>query len=130
MTDLKELPKGNTTIQWQLETLQVAATNLSTVATVFAIWGTLFAVVSFIFGVIYKTSAGNNEFINLFYFIVLNFVKPFCFQISQFIIIYNATRPTSHNAQFVREIREYQVQEIREYQVRKIREYQIREYQT
>ncbi|CAG8772026.1 29677_t:CDS:2, partial [Gigaspora margarita] len=38
MTDLKELPKGNTTIQWQLETLQVAATNLSTVATVFAIW--------------------------------------------------------------------------------------------
>ncbi|KAF0395856.1 hypothetical protein F8M41_010200 [Gigaspora margarita] len=100
MTDLKELPKGNTTIQWQLETLQVAATNLSTVATVFAIWGTLFAVVFFIFGVTYKTSAGNNESINLFYFIVLNFVEPFCFQISQFIIIYNATRPTQHNAQF------------------------------
>ncbi|CAG8577169.1 2175_t:CDS:2 [Racocetra persica] len=98
MTDLKQRPKGDTMIQWKLETLQVAATNLSTVVLVFALWGSLFALVSLVFGITYKKFTNNNESINLFYFIVLNFVEPFCFQIAQFIIIYNSVRPTPNNA--------------------------------
>ncbi|CAG8743388.1 782_t:CDS:2 [Cetraspora pellucida] len=98
MTDLKQRPKGDTLILWKLETLQVAATNLSTVAIVFALWGSLFVLVSFVFGVTYKTLKNKNETFNLFYFIVLNFVEPICFQIAQFIIIYNSVRPTPNNA--------------------------------
>ncbi|CAG8719859.1 18270_t:CDS:2 [Dentiscutata erythropus] len=98
----EQRPKGETAIQQKLETVQVASTNLSTVATVFVIWGSLFVLVSFTFGVTYKTFTANNETINILYFIALNVFEPFCFQISQFIIIYNATKTTPHNAQFGR----------------------------
>ncbi|CAB4441831.1 unnamed protein product [Rhizophagus irregularis] len=105
MNDLKEIsdkPNGDFTLQWKRETLKVASINLFTVVMVFVFLGFLFIIIYFIFGISYKSSFKNNDSINVTYFIIWNFVEPISLQIAQFIIIYNAVRPTQSNAPFGR----------------------------
>ncbi|RGB40113.1 hypothetical protein C1646_688459 [Rhizophagus diaphanus] len=104
MNDLKDIsdkPNGDFTLQWKRETLKVASINLLTVVMVFAFLGFLFIIVYFIFGISYKSSFKNNDS-NFVFFIIWNFVEPISLQIAQFIIIYNAVRPTQSNAPFGR----------------------------
>jgi len=68
----------------------------------FTFLGSLFIIIYFILGVSYKSSAKNNDTANIIYFIIWNFVEPISLQIAQFIIIYNAVRPTPNNAPFGR----------------------------
>ncbi|CAI2176842.1 472_t:CDS:2 [Funneliformis geosporum] len=100
MRELKNRPKDDLTLQLKYESLEVAAINLSTVVMVFAFLGFTFILVFFVFGISYKTFAKDNDTINVIYFFILNFFEPICLQIAQFIIVYNAVKPTPNGASF------------------------------
>ncbi|RIA97261.1 hypothetical protein C1645_752899 [Glomus cerebriforme] len=100
MKDLQNKPRGDLTLLLKYETLKVASTNLLTAVMVLAFLGSLFIIVYFVFGISYKKS--RNETINIIYFVIWNFVEPIILQIAQFVIIYNAVRPTPNNAPFGR----------------------------
>ncbi|CAJ0834238.1 4286_t:CDS:2 [Entrophospora sp. SA101] len=94
MKGLKEKSNHHTN-RWKLETLEVASTNLSSVSLLLAFLYTFFTVIFIIFGLTYKsTTARDNYQIGLFYFAVWNFLIPVCLQVVQFVIIYNAVRPS------------------------------------
>jgi len=69
---------------------------------VFAILGFIFIIVYFVFGIAYKSTTENSDTVNLIYFFIWNFVEPICLQVAQFIIVYNAVRPTPNKAPFGR----------------------------
>ncbi|CAG8466997.1 11261_t:CDS:2 [Diversispora eburnea] len=102
MKELEQRLKKNISVQWKLETLQVAATNLSTVVAAFSIWGFIFLIVFSTFGIARKSLIQKSHSINILYFVIWNFVEPLCMQIAQFIIVYNAVKPIQTNAQLGR----------------------------
>ncbi|RHZ83260.1 hypothetical protein Glove_99g160 [Diversispora epigaea] len=96
--ELEHRLRKNISIQWKLETLQVAATNLSTVVAAFSIWGFIFLIVFSTFGIARNSLIEKNYSINILYFVIWNFVEPLCMQIAQFIIVYNAVKPMQPKA--------------------------------
>ncbi|CAG8499303.1 12015_t:CDS:2 [Funneliformis mosseae] len=103
MRELQNRPRDDLTLQLKYESLKVAAINLSTVVMVFAFLGFTFILVYFIFGLSYK-SMTHDPTTNVIYFFILNFVEPICLQIAQFIIVFNAVKPTRNAAPFSKKL--------------------------